>query len=199
MTFKTFKEFIEEDFNSTFPGKGIIDRDIDDETEINYYYEKLKTIDLRKYMTTFTGNRANKDAINNFLTNSNYGTPDFLRFFLVYYNNAFTIYVFNGYISHLSFADLLDTPANKPKWINTKSFSELYSNVNIVDTKEEEEEKNKLEELKTIWCLPGTYDKGKIETNASPFYMNLLAKLGVHVKLGFDIDTWNSIHIKEQI
>jgi hypothetical protein len=183
MKLKTFKEFINEDFRTTLPGKGVIESYIDNGTEINFYYEKIKTINLREYLATFM----NKNAYD-FLTHSNYGRPDYFRFLLFYYNNSFTIYVFNGNVSHINFVELLDSPDKKPKWINIKSFSKFY--LNIFST---EEEKNKLEELNTMWCLPGLYKNGIIKSNASSFYINLLAQLGFHEKLGFDDDTWKSL------
>jgi hypothetical protein len=192
MKLKTFKDFINEDFRSTLPGKGIIiTKGINDdqiELEINFYHEKLETINLKQYMATFI----NKNAYN-FLTDSVYGKPEILRFLLFYYNNSFTIYIFNGYISHLHFVRLLDSPSNKPKWINTESFSKLYRDCFKGKAySDPEEEKNKLEELKIIWCLPGLYKPGKIECFASNFYTYLLAQLDVHTKLGFNLTTWNS-------
>jgi hypothetical protein len=197
-TFKSFKEFIEENFRSSLPGKGFINSN--DKDEINYYHETLNTLNLNDYMATFT-HSSNKDAVNNFLTNPDYGKPPFLRFFLVYYNNYFTIYVFHGYIRHTYFVDLLNNKLSSlvVKPIPIDDYTTLYNDCfkrKLYDENDPKAERNKLEELKTIWCLPGLYDRGKIETNASRKYMNLIAKLDFHKKLGFSDETWSSTKIK---
>ncbi len=184
MKLKTFKEFIKEDFRSSLFGKGAI-IDYDDEYKINFYHEKIEKINLREYIATFD----NKKAYD-FLTFPVLGRPDFLRFLLFYYDNSFTIYVFHGDLLHDIFVEIVDSYAKKPISINIESFSKLY-----LDTYKKvykpKEEKNKLEELKTIWCFHGAYDEGKIISYATSLYMNLLAKSGIPEKLGFDDDTWN--------
>jgi hypothetical protein len=181
MTLKSFKEFIYEDFRSSQFGKGKIN-DID----VDFYHEKLDTINLKEYINTFFKNR----RVSMFLSSPLYGTPDFLRFLLFYCRGSFHIFVFNGRVSHNNFIKMLDD--TEYNYTPIENYKELYRDC-LREYYNKDEEQEKLEELENIWCFPGMYDS-EIKSLSASKYLDLLAKLDIHKKLGFDENTWKSIY-----
>jgi hypothetical protein len=194
MKFKSFKEFINENFRSALPRVGKMGTQ---NIDVNFYFEKIteKTFDIQLYLNSF----ANKETFN-FLDR-----PKFLRFILIYYNNNYYCFVFNGKYGHGSFIEMIEKTKDEDNFIkDIQSYEDVYFSAYTYGTKVKSKkflttsmditDDEKLEELKTMWCLLGVYDKGQYQSWGSERYLELLAKLGVPEKLGFDYDTWKSLY-----
>jgi hypothetical protein len=193
-TFKTFKDFLKEDYLSSLHRKGLIDGN-----EINYYMEKFAVnpnspFNINDYMATFMNH---KKTVYDFLTNPFFGKPGYLRFLLVYYDNQFTMYIFNSYIRHTLFVNLLDDLSSsfsmKPIPVDYKTLYKNSYKRNFYEDDDLDAEKEVLNQLNTIWCLPGLYDGETIKTLSSRKYMELLEKLNWHKKLGFNDRNWSTL------